>query len=135
MKICVSNQHACVSNQHACVSCRFNTHCVWLKKNKNKNKHRAGACRSKVYVYYDEFKVIFLMFLVGLELRISGSQAYMSSVLCTRLLCRIKYEEKISIILKLWILNTHEYRHIRVDSTRMSVILTRTSVIFSLVCI
>jgi ubiquitin len=24
-----------------------------------KAKHRAGACRSKVYVYYDEFKVIF----------------------------------------------------------------------------
>jgi hypothetical protein len=50
---------------------------VWLKNNNNNNnnkkaKHRAGACRSKVYVYYDEFKVIFLMFPVGLELRISG---------------------------------------------------------------
>jgi hypothetical protein len=42
---------------------------VWLKKhqkNKKKAKHGAGACRSKVYVSYDEFKVI------GLELRISG---------------------------------------------------------------
>jgi hypothetical protein len=35
-----------------------------VKKNNNNNnnkkrKHRAGACRYKVYVYYDEFKVIF----------------------------------------------------------------------------
>jgi hypothetical protein len=41
-----------------------------------KAKHRAGACRSKVYVYYDELKVIFLMFLVGLELRISGLHVF-----------------------------------------------------------
>jgi hypothetical protein len=40
--------------------------------NKKKAKHGAGACRSKVYVCYYEFKVIFLMLLVGLELRISG---------------------------------------------------------------
>jgi hypothetical protein len=33
----------------------------------------------------------------------------MSSVLCTRLLCRIKYEEKISIILKLF--NIYIYMH------------------------
>jgi hypothetical protein len=26
---------------------------------KQKAKHKAGACRSKVYVFYDEFKVIF----------------------------------------------------------------------------
>jgi hypothetical protein len=26
---------------------------------KQKPKHGAGACRSKVYVFYDEFKVIF----------------------------------------------------------------------------
>jgi hypothetical protein len=26
---------------------------------KKKSKHVAGACRSKVYVFYDEFKVIF----------------------------------------------------------------------------
>jgi hypothetical protein len=37
---------------------------VWLKKQQQqqqqqKAKHRAGACRSKVYVYYDELKVIF----------------------------------------------------------------------------
>jgi hypothetical protein len=42
-----------------------------VKKTK-KAKHGVSACRSKVYVYYDEFKVIFLMLLVGLELRISG---------------------------------------------------------------
>jgi hypothetical protein len=40
---------------------------VWLKTTTRKAK--AVACRSKVYVYYDEFKVIFLMLLVGLELR------------------------------------------------------------------
>jgi hypothetical protein len=42
------------------------------QKKKRKAKHGAGACRSKVYVFYDEFRVIFLMLLVGLELRISG---------------------------------------------------------------
>jgi hypothetical protein len=35
-----------------------------LEKNNNNNKkqkakHGAGACRSEVYVYYDEFKEIF----------------------------------------------------------------------------
>jgi hypothetical protein len=61
MKLCVSIQ-------------QYNyAHCVWLKKTTTKKaKHGAGACRSQVYVYYDEFKVIFLMLLVGLELRISG---------------------------------------------------------------
>jgi hypothetical protein len=29
------------------------------KNNIKKAKHGAGACRSMVYVYYDEFKVIF----------------------------------------------------------------------------
>jgi hypothetical protein len=50
---------------------------MWLKKQKQqqqqqKAKHGAGACRSKVYLYYDEFKVIFLMLIFALELRISG---------------------------------------------------------------
>jgi hypothetical protein len=94
----------CVSNQHACVSIRLALRVVKKNKNNNKKKakHGAGACRSKVYVYYDEFKVIFLMLLVGLELRISDLHVLrlmhyeicMSSVIC-------KYEEKISIILKL----------------------------------
>jgi hypothetical protein len=47
----------------------------------------------------------------------------MSSVLCTRLLCRIKYEEKISIILKLLIL-----KRMRVESTRLRVESTRMRV-------
>jgi hypothetical protein len=42
--------------------------------NKKKAKHGAGAYRSKVNVYYDEYKVIFLMLPVGLELRIPGLQ-------------------------------------------------------------
>jgi hypothetical protein len=29
------------------------------QQKKQKAKHGAGACRYKVYVYYDEFKVIF----------------------------------------------------------------------------
>jgi hypothetical protein len=38
---------------------------VWFNENKNNNekkqkvKHDLGICRSKVYVYYDVFKVIF----------------------------------------------------------------------------
>jgi hypothetical protein len=39
---------------------------------KQKVKLVAGACRSKAYVYYDEFKVIVWMLLVGLELRIAS---------------------------------------------------------------
>jgi hypothetical protein len=42
---------------------------VWLKQQQQKQKTKAGACRSQVYVYYDEFKVIFLMLLVEFELR------------------------------------------------------------------
>jgi hypothetical protein len=34
-------------------------HVVEKKQTQQKAKHVAGACRSKVYVYYDEFKVIF----------------------------------------------------------------------------
>jgi hypothetical protein len=46
---------------------------VVKKKQQHKKKlSTAGACRSKFYVYYGEFKVIFLMFLVELKLRISG---------------------------------------------------------------
>jgi hypothetical protein len=85
-------------------ACRIDTYACGLKKQQEqqqqqqKDKHGASVCRSKVYVYYYEFKIIFLMLLVvGLEVRISG----MSSILYTRLLCRNKYEEKISIILKL----------------------------------
>jgi hypothetical protein len=54
----------------------------------------------------------------------------MSSVLCTRLLCRIKYEEKISIILKLLILKRMrvESTRLRVESTRMRVESTRMRV-------
>jgi hypothetical protein len=40
-----------------------------VEKTTTTKKAKAGACRSKVYMYYDEFKVIFLMLLVGLELR------------------------------------------------------------------
>jgi hypothetical protein len=63
MKIYVSNQHACVPNQHACVSIRHALRVVKTKTTttkttttKKKAKHGAGACRSKVYVYYDELK-------------------------------------------------------------------------------
>jgi hypothetical protein len=57
-------------------STRMRVDCVWLKKTTTKTKKAkrgACACRSKVYVYYDEFKVIFLMLLVGLDSN-SGSQ-------------------------------------------------------------
>jgi hypothetical protein len=29
------------------------------QQKQQKDKHVAGVCRSKIYVYYDEFKVIF----------------------------------------------------------------------------
>jgi hypothetical protein len=32
---------------------------VVRKKSKKKTQHGADACRSKVYVYYDKYKVIF----------------------------------------------------------------------------
>jgi hypothetical protein len=44
--------------------------------NNKKAKHGASACRSKIYVYYYEFKVIFLMLLVGLKLRNSGLHVF-----------------------------------------------------------
>jgi hypothetical protein len=37
---------------------------------------RPKTCRSKVYVYYDEFKVIFMMLLVGPELRLTCRPSY-----------------------------------------------------------
>jgi hypothetical protein len=51
---------------------------VWLNENKNNNekkqkaKHDPDICRSKVYVYYDVFKVIFLMLMLGFKLMILG---------------------------------------------------------------
>jgi hypothetical protein len=49
-------------------------------------KQQDFACRFKVYVYYDEFKIIFLNF---------GTWAR------TQHRCRIEYEEKRSVIIKL----------------------------------
>jgi hypothetical protein len=46
---------------------------VKKQQQQQKAKHGTSACRSKVYVYYDnEFKVFFLMLVLELELRISG---------------------------------------------------------------
>jgi hypothetical protein len=42
------------------------------QKQRRKAKHKPGACRSKFYVYYDEFKVIFWMLMLELELMILG---------------------------------------------------------------
>jgi hypothetical protein len=45
-------------------------HYILLQILLQKAKHVAVACWSKVYVYYDEFKVIFWMLVLGLELMI-----------------------------------------------------------------
>jgi hypothetical protein len=74
VKICVSIRHAAGKDLCAAVCVNFtrmrvienkNRHaCVWIekqmdKKQKQKAKHGVDACSSKVYVYYDEWKVIF----------------------------------------------------------------------------
>jgi hypothetical protein len=80
-----------MSNQNACDKKK--------QRKKKEAKHDPGACRSKVSVYYDVFKVIFTnAWARAHDFRITAN---ITSVLCNRLLFRIDYEEKISIILKI----------------------------------
>jgi hypothetical protein len=86
---------------------------VWLNENKNNNektqktKYDPGSSRSKVYLYYDVFKVILWMLMLGFKLIILPPSYEIG-------LFRNNYEDKISIILK--------YRfgsRMRVESARM----------------